>query len=155
MVSQTPPKSKINLKLLREDKSKTKPIELRVTATLGELPKEQLALRGGGRGGREPTPTRTEVLDSVTVTDIDPRVRRQFQIPDDLRGALVVEVAPDSAAYEGGLRPGDVILEINKQKVRDAQAATDISKKARNGRVLLRAWSKGVIHFLVVEQPKK
>src|SRR6266850_1508146 len=153
MVSQTPPKTKINLKLLREDKSKSKRTELRVTAILGELPKEQVALRGGGRSRPESIPTRSEVLDGVSISDIDARARRQYQIPDDLRGAVVVEVAPDSAAYEGGLRPGDVILEINKQKVRDGQSATDISKKARNGRVLLRAWSKGVIHYLVVEQP--
>jgi serine protease Do len=119
------------------------------------LPKEQLALRGGGRGGREMTPNRSEVLDGVSVTDLDARARKQFQIPDDIRGALVVEVAPDSPAYEGGLRPGDVILQINKQNVRDAQSATDLSKKARNKRLLLRAWSKGVIRYLVVEPPRK
>src|SRR4051794_15128692 len=60
MVSQTPPNSKINLKLLRDDKSKNKLTELRVTATLGELPKEQLAMRGGGRGGRETPVSRSE-----------------------------------------------------------------------------------------------
>jgi serine protease Do len=144
MVSQTEPKSKVTLKLLHEGKERT------VTVTLDELHAEQLANRGGGR---ENTPTRNDkVLDGVGVTDLDPRARRQFNIPDEVRGALVVEVAPDSPAYEANLRPGDVILEINRQKIRDAKSAVELSKKVpREKRALLRVWSKGGSRFVAVE----
>jgi S1-C subfamily serine protease len=66
-----------------------------------------------------------------------------------------MEVSPDSAAYEAGLRPGDVILEINRQRVRDADSAIETSKKLKNNRVLLRVWSKGATRFVVVEPTDK
>ena len=95
------------------------------------------------------------MLEGVAVTDLDNRSRKQFQIPDNIRGALVIEVAPDSTAYEAGIRPGDVIQEINRQRIRDAQSAVDLSKKLKSGRVLLRVWSKGGSHYLVVEPSEK
>ncbi len=154
MVSQTPPKTKVRLKLLRDDKSKNRPTEISVTASLAELQPEQLASRG--TRSRETTPSRSEVLEGVAVTDLDTRARRQFQIPDTIHGALVMEVAPDSKAYEEGLRPGDVILDINRKPVRDAQAAIDITKKMRNSRtVLLRVWSKGGSRFLALQPSEK
>jgi len=35
----------------------------------------------------------------------------------------VTEVAPDSAAAEAGLKPGDVIQEINRKPVKTAEEA--------------------------------
>ncbi|HMC28048.1 MAG TPA: Do family serine endopeptidase [Verrucomicrobiae bacterium] len=154
MVSQTPPKTKVKLKILRQDPNKNRIVEVPVTATLGELPTERLASARGGRN-RETAPSREEVLEGVAVTDLDNRSRKQFQIPDNIRGALVIEVAPDSTAYEAGIRPGDVIQEINRQRIRDAQSAVDLSKKLKTGRVLLRVWSKGGSRYLVVEPSEK
>src|SRR5437899_4502605 len=78
MVSQTPPKTKVKLKILRQDPNKNRLVDVALTATLGELPAERLAsARGGGRN-REPAPSREEVLEGVAVTDLDNRARRQF-----------------------------------------------------------------------------
>jgi len=153
MVSQTLPGTKVKLKLIREDKDKKKFVEVPLAVTLGELPTEQLAMRGE-RGGRDNTPARSEVLDGLGVTDLDNGTRNQYKVPDEIRGALVTEVSPDSAAFEAGLRPGDVIVEINRQRVRDADAAIEISKRIKNNRVLLRVWSKGATRFVVVEPEK-
>lgn len=155
MVSQTPPKTKVRLKILRENKNKNNLADVAVTATLEELPAEQLVARGNRRGGGETAPARNEMFEGVVVTDLDAKARRQFQIPEDLRGALVVEVAPASPAYENGLRPGDVILEINRQKVRDAESAMDVAKRGKNARALLRVWSKGGTRYLVAEPAEK
>ena len=38
---------------------------------------------------------------------------------DEPHGAIVVKVTPDSPAERGGLKTGDVILEVNGQKVKD------------------------------------
>ena len=53
----------------------------------------------------------------------------------------MTEVAPDSAASETGLRPGDVIVAINRQPVENSVEAMNIVKKSKSDRLLLRVWS--------------
>jgi serine protease Do len=144
LVSQTAPGTKVDLKALRRDKTKS------FTVTLKELP-EPTSARHEGRPD-EPT---DEVLKDVAVADLTPASRRQLGIPDRVRGALVSEVAPDSAAYEAGLRPGDVIQEINQKPIRNAEDAVEATRHAPSKRVLLRVWSRGASRFLVVDEGKE
>jgi serine protease Do len=144
MASQTAPGSRVPVKLLRDGK------EQQVTVKLGELPEGGLAKADSGPGGlrRSQEP---DVLDGVTVDDLDSRTRRQFNLPAQLQGAVVVEVDPASAAAAAGLRVGDVILEINRQRVTSADEAVRLSEQVKGNRVLLRVWSQGGSRFLVVE----
>ena len=56
----------------------------------------------------------------ITVTEITPDVARQLGV-SSTEGALVTEVVPGSPADEGGIRPGDVIREFNRNPVEDGQ----------------------------------
>ena len=145
-VSQTPPNSKATFKVLRKGSERT------VSATLGELPTE---LANGK------TPAKSDALDGVEVADIDQRTRRQLGIPNNIQGALVTAVDPTSTAAEAGLKKDDVIVEIDHQKVKNAQDAIDMSEKIKNGeQILLRAWSRGNgrnaggTRYIVVEPEK-
>ena len=140
--AQTPPSTVIAIKVLRDGREKT------ITATMGDWPGEKQAAAGKAAD-------KSTALDGVTVDDIDRRTREQFEIPSEIRGALVMKVDPDSAAYEAGLRPGDVVLEINRQRVRDARDAVDQSDSIKDGRALLRVWSKGGTRYVVVDESKK
>jgi len=144
MVSQTPPATKVKLTVLRAGKSHT------LTATLGELPgaDAKTGLRKSGSGKTEDT------LDGVEVADLDNRARRQYDIPNNLRGALVTRVDPDSLCYEAGLRQGAVIMEINRKPVRSADDAVSLSD-GLTGRVLLRVWSEGGSRYLVLDGSRK
>jgi serine protease Do len=53
------------------------------------------------------------------------------------------------------LRPGDVILEINRQRVTTADEAVQRSEKIKGDRVLLRVWSGGGSRYLVVDASKR
>jgi serine protease Do len=146
MVAQTAPNTKVTLKLLREGKERT------LATTLAELPTEELAStqpRQKPSGGRA-----MQGLSGLEVTDLDARFRRQFDIPSDLRGVIVTSIDPDSGAYEAGLKPGDVIIEVNRQKVGNTRELTEAIRKAKGGRLLLRVWSQGSGRFVVIEPDK-
>ena len=91
-------------------------------------------------------------LDGVTVTDIDPQYRSQYQLPRRIKGALVVDVDQSSASWKSGLRPGDVIREINRSAVDSADKAIDQSKTLSSDVVLLRVWRNGATIFLAIDE---
>jgi serine protease Do len=152
-VSQTPPNTKATFKVMRDGKERT------VNTTLGELPLEMAAAGPGGRS-RPGAPQQSDALDGVEVSDIDRNTRRQANIPANVQGALVTTVDPNSTAGAAGLRQGDVILEINKTKVKNAQEAIDLSNKlSGKEQILLRVWSSngrngGGTRYVVVEPEK-
>ena len=158
-ISQTAPGTKGAFKIIRDGKERT------LTATLGELSEDRMmARRGGGRGGRnrpsereiQPQPKEDDALNGVEVTDIDQTTQRRLGISNDVKsGALVTNVDPDSESYTAGLRPGDIVTEINHQPIRTADEAVEASKKITTERVLLRVSREGGTRFLVVRNSKK
>lgn len=68
---------------------------------------------------------------------------------------MVVNVDPNSAAASAGLQPGDIILEINRQPVTNAEEAIEQSRQAKDDRTLLRVWSRGGSRYIVVDASKK
>jgi len=153
MVSETNPGSKANLKVIRDGKEKN------LSATLGQMPDELLAdgtrPRQGNRNQNE-----NDALDGVEVTDLDAQTRKQFNIPGSVHGVLVSSVDESSNSAEAGLHSGDVIVEINRQPVGNANEAITLSEKAKGDRILLRVWSPGQRggggpHYLTVDNTKR
>ena len=144
MASQTAPKTKVTLKVIRDGKDKT------FTVTLGELSDKE-----NPQGMRKSSQSDVEqdTLDGVEVSDLDAQLRREFDIPANVRGAVVTNVDEDAPAYRAGLRPGDVVLEIDRKPVRNADDAVKLSKDLKSS-VLLRVWSKGGSRYLVVDNTK-
>jgi serine protease Do len=152
MVSQTPPGTKANFKVLRDGKERT------MSATLTELKQDRASMRGSGGRFRqnEPEPTEEDdALNGVEVTDLDTAARREFTIPERVEGALITRVESDSESYKAGLRSGDVIVEIAGQPVRNAEDAIDASKKVTADMVRLRVWRDGGARFVIVRNSRK
>jgi serine protease Do len=60
----------------------------------------------------------------ATLSDISDKLKEEYKLPVD-SGVVVTEVRVLSPARRGGLRVGDVVLEINREKVKDAHEASD------------------------------
>ena len=143
-IAQIAPGTKVPVKINRDGSIKTLDVSLK------ELPRTETAARDGNEA-----PTDTESLRGVAVQDITPALRQELKLPESLKGAFVASVDPDSAAYEAGLREGDVIQEINRKKVESAEETVQLTEKIKaKGKILLRVWSKGGSHFLVVDESK-
>jgi serine protease Do len=157
MVSQTAPGTKVSLKLLRSDPGK-KPAEKTVSLTLTELKPEEIAsARQRGGPSRNRGEAGTDALDGVEVADLEPRMRRELGIPPRVEGALVSNLDPDSTAANARppLREGDVIVEINRQPVHNADDAVELTHKAKGDSILLRVWSRDAgTHYVSVAREK-
>ena len=162
-VAQTPPDSKVDLRVLRLLPGH-KPTPEMLTVKLAELPSETRVARNEGGAARATTKPRSQsnfdALDGVEVADLDPTARRQFGVPANIRGALVVGMDQDSNAAEAGLRPGDVILEVDRHPVGTAEAAVALCERAKGDQILLRLWrrsagsDRAMMHFLPVDNIK-
>jgi serine protease Do len=140
-VSSLAPGTKIDLDVLRDGETK------KFTAVSGQ--RSGIA-RSEERMG--PVSQRDEgALQGVAVGDIDPQARRELEIPPQVKGAVITEVAPDSAAARVGISRGDVILEINKQPVNSAEDAVQLCANAGGKKSLVQLWSRGSKVFVVVD----
>jgi S1-C subfamily serine protease len=81
--------------------------------------------------------SRAEAL-GLALEDLSPRLRREHGIdPALVQGAVVTAVAPNSRAARARLRAGDVIVEMNRSKIRNAGDFQDQLQKSRGNRILL------------------
>jgi serine protease Do len=135
------PKSKVDLKILREGK------ELNITVDLAERPAKGIAAEV------EPNETEPDVLDGVTVADLDADTRKEMKIPEGVKGVVISQIDADSPSATAGLQRGDVVLEINREPVTTAKQAVDLSEKLKKEKkVLLRVFSRGATRYVVVER---
>jgi len=143
-VGETAPGDRIPVEVVRDGSTKT--LEIKVKQLPGA---EQLAGNDNGDNSHD-----TGTLQGVGVGDIDNQARQQFKIPENMTGALVMQVAPDSAAAEAGLQPGNVILEINHHAVKNAEDAVRLTEHGKNKTTLLHVWNGQGSHYLVVDESK-
>jgi serine protease Do len=81
-------------------------------------------------GGEEAAPRQSKF--GVTVRDLTPDMADRLNVPSG-RGVVVQEVKPGSFADDVGLTRGDVILEINKQPVNNAEDFDRIQASLKSG----------------------
>ena len=69
------------------------------------------------------------------------------------------ELDRDSNSAEAGLQTGDLIVEINRQPVRNAEDAVRLGRQATGGQILLKIWRResnfAGTRFLGVDNTKK
>jgi serine protease Do len=140
------PGSTVPATILRD--GETEKIELRV----GNQPSDR-RVAGANRNRSSRSAIEDEgTLNGVAVADLGPRARREFDIPSRLRGALITEVAPDSAAARAGLQPGEVITEINREPVASAEDAIKLTEETSSKKTLVRVWNPRGIRYVVVDE---
>ncbi|MEI9961400.1 MAG: PDZ domain-containing protein [Limisphaerales bacterium] len=86
--------------------------------------------------------TTTDALDGVTVADLDAQTRQELKVPDSVKGAVVSDVDSDSNSADAGLQRGDVIVEIDRQPVTNADEAVKICKQVKGDQILVKIWRR-------------
>jgi len=83
-----------------------------------------------------------------SVQDINPELRKEFQIPDDVKKPVIVGVVSGSPAARAGLLTGDVLLDINRREVK---TVTDVQAGLKKGANTLRVFRSGTVLFLMLK----
>jgi serine protease Do len=142
-VGETKPGTTVPLRILRDGATRT------IEVTVQPLPgSEQLAQNNNSNSND------TGTLNGVTVGDLDQQTRQELKVPENVKGVVITEVQPDSPAAEAGLKQGDVIEEINRHPVKTAEEAVRMTEHVKDKVTLLRIWSDGGSHFVVVDESK-
>jgi serine protease Do len=127
----------VKLDYVRGGKAKTAKV------TLGVLPEDGVA------SADPDAPAAGEALSGLELAPLDAEARQRFSVPDDVqRGLVVVRVQPDSDAAEAGIRPGDVILEVNKRRVNDVKTFQEARSEGSRALVLLSRGGRS--HYLML-----
>jgi serine protease Do len=108
---------------------------------------EEMPAEIAGVGPIEAKPT--EDIDGLTVHTIRPQDRIRLAIPAGVDGALVGDVALDSAADDAELAVGDVIRAINRRPVHSvAEAEAELRRIESRRPIFLLVWRHGKEVFL-------
>jgi serine protease Do len=63
-------------------------------------------------------------------------------------------VNPESASARAGLQEGDVILELDRKRVKNAAEAVKLSAEIKGPKVLVFFWRDGARRYVVVDESK-
>src|SRR5512136_1293827 len=92
---------KVNFVVLREGK------RLEISVATAQMP-EKIGQRGPAKPAKE--------WFGLRVSNVTPDIAKQLGLTKT-QGVVIVGVQPNSTAQAAGLKPGDIILEINRQKI--------------------------------------
>ena len=136
MVAETPVGSSVPLTVMRGRK------EVTLTVRIAELTEEKLAAQSGG----------TEQTLGMKVGELTPRLREMFGIRAK-SGVVVLNVEQGSVAEEAGIEPGDVIVEVNRKRVKGIAEYRKAMAEAKKGApILFLINRKGQGLFVTIEQ---
>jgi serine protease Do len=120
LVAQTAIGKKVPVEVIRGGKHTT------IEVTVAELKEQQLASaeEAGAAGSNW----------GLTVQDLTPDIAHQIGIPNAGKGVVIRSIKPDSPAADAGLQPGDLILEVDHQKVGTADDFATLAKGAQKNK---------------------
>ncbi len=138
-VSETAPGTAIDLGILRDGKPET------IHITVGEFHNGKTEEASNNGSGDQ------HARLGLTVADLSPDVRQQYNVPEQVHGAAVQNVRPGSPADDAGLAPGDVILEVDRHPVTDADNfVSQVHAAPKDKDILLLVWANGGASYRVV-----
>jgi serine protease Do len=113
-----------------------------IKVKLGELPgsKEQAQNERGDAS--------KDALEGVSVENLDAETAKELGLPASTKGVVVTDIDPSSPKADSGLRKGDVIQEVNHQRVHNVAEFEQALHKAGKEEALLLVNRGGTTLFI-------
>ncbi len=106
--------------------------EVMLQVELGELDEEQMA--AATLGEEAPAERSTGLVEplGLNLAQLTPELRTQFELGEETDGVVITDVQADGTAAEKGLRPGDVIVEVDQEVVKTPADVADRVERAKD-----------------------
>jgi serine protease Do len=140
VIADTTIGNKVPLKVIREGKAKS------LEVTVGEFQDRVPPVAREGKKGGSKAPFDL----GFSLQDLNPQLRKEFEIEEDVTKPIIVEVTPQSIAAGAGLMPGDVVLDVNRKEV---SSAAETLKSFKKGTNTLRVVRQQAVIFITLEIP--
>ncbi len=137
LVAVTEPGTKVEVEVLRD--GEIEKLKVRV----GESPDT------AEKGEEEDDEGASSLLAGLEVDELSDNYRRQLNLPARMRGVVITKINPGSPIAESGLREGDVIVEVNRKRVKDFDDFNEKLERVGEDKVLLLVY-RGGNHFYVL-----
>jgi len=151
-VAMLAPGTEVLLTVLREGQRK------QITMTLGELPTPEKHIQdGSGQEGSGQKALEEETLENLglAVQTLTPDLAERLGYKEQPQGVVISKVARGSLAQAAGLRPGVMILEVNRQEVDTAEAFKQALDTTRDDAiVLMLVQDQGSTRFITLKWKK-
>ncbi len=142
LIARSDPGTTVTLGVNRDNSNR----DIRVK--LGELPDEEGTDRGDHNERRRPQSRGVDP--GFDVSSITRELARRFDIPADIDGVVITDIDQSSPAfYDGNLRAGDVIREVNRQPIASVEQFDSALRGMRTGDPLMLLVSRGEQTFFV------
>lgn len=140
LVMATKPGTTVPVRVIRDKAEKSLSVtvqELDLEAESGATAPNEEEMAGGGFG--------------LTLGPLGADMARRLRVPSGVRGVLVTNVEPTGPAARAGVRPGDVILQVNRRPVESVSDASRALQAIRSGgNAFLLLWQQGQETFVAV-----
>ena len=127
-----------------------------LTVTVGRLPEDedvQDSVKDDGEEDLAPEPEREDLL-GLSIAPLTEELRQRFNIGKSVEGVVITEVKPNSPAAQKDVKPGEVIVEVTQEKVKQPQDVKTrvlaVQKSGRKSVLLLLSDAKGELRFVAV-----
>ena len=133
-IAGTEPGTKVKLTILRDKKEKT------IKVKLGELPQEGKP----GMIGKE-----TQELLGFTVQNMSRELAEKYNLDKSEKGVVITRIDRRSAAFRAGLREGDLIKSVNRQRVKSVKDFNKVVKDLKKGDTVLLYVQRATGNFFI------
>jgi serine protease Do len=145
MVMATKPGTSVPVTVVRNRERQT------LNVTIDEL---NLEFEAGGESARVTPPDAAERTDTgfgMTLEPVTPEIARAAQLPRNRGAAVIASIERNSAAFNAGLSPRDIILEVNRQPVTSVAQVSKALQSVESGTpVFLLIWRDNHEQFVTL-----
>lgn len=140
-VAAMKPDSAATIDVIRDGK----PVSVKLT--IGTMPEEITQRKAGV--------PKTESAWGITVQNLTPELAQKFGLDEKETGVIITELAAGSAAAEARLRLGDIVKEVNRQRIQNVRDWKQATEKMKAGEPLLLLLKRGPNTFYVAIKAAK
>ncbi|HUI05432.1 MAG TPA: DegQ family serine endoprotease [Verrucomicrobiae bacterium] len=142
LVAATAPGTRVEVTVVRNGKQRT------LTVTIGELASGQAA----GEGENEESKSTADL--GLTVAPVTADAAKRYNLDETDKGVVVTDVDDDSPAADAGLRPGDLVTEVDRRAVASVDDFREAVTKTKGKDGLLMLVKRDGTSRFVILRPK-